>query len=114
MVGEQKMNKRIICIGLVLLFLGLFGCIGSDTFIIQNKEYNLDLNIEGNPGQIPIMKDNNSLEVITGFDFNKDTNTLSTKNISTRIIYNDNNNEWGTIYCPDGNIIIGYIEGFSC
>lgn len=57
-------------------FLFSFGCTSSDTFIIQNKEYNLDLNIEGSVGQVPFMKDSNSLEV-AGLSYDKDTNVLS-------------------------------------
>ncbi len=88
------MQKSLIIILILFAFSLFFGCTGSDTFIIQNKEYNLDLNIEGNPGQIPIMKDNNSLEVITGFDFNKNTNTLSTNCIELGD---------GNIYCSSAD-----------
>jgi len=41
--------------------------------------------------------------------FNPDTNTINI----TKIVY-DLNNSWGTVYCTDGNIVTGFIEGYSC
>ena len=109
---DGKKNKVLLILAL-FLFAFLFGCTSADTFIIQNNSF--DSNVTGNSGEIAFIdKNGTNLATQTGFDFNSDTNTLSAKNISTRIIYNDNNKEWGTVFCPDGNIITGYIEGFSC
>ena len=39
---------------------------------------------------------------------------VSTANLFTNVVWNDSNNDYGTIYCPDGNIVTGYLVGFSC
>lgn len=41
-------------------------------------------------------------------------NIIDTNNIYTTTIISDNNTSYGIIYCTDGNIIVGYVEGYSC
>lgn len=76
------MNRKIVVVSLILLFFALmFGCTGSDTFIINQTKLEklFDGNVSGDSGLIPFLNlDGNALEVSSGFDFNKDTNTLST------------------------------------
>lgn len=47
-------------------------------------------------------------DVNLGF-YNLDTNW-----VYTNVIWTDQNRGYGTMYCVDGNIVMGYIEGFSC
>jgi len=103
----------------LILFLLVFGCTSPDTFIINNVKVSkiIDVNdFNGVSGQIPFFNlDGNKFTIQDGFDFNSDTNTLNTKNVSTNIIWNDTNHDYGTIYCTDGNIIHGYLgDGFTC
>jgi hypothetical protein len=80
-VNGRKTSLTSFALILVCLFsFSLFmGCTGSDTFIIQNTKLQklFDANIVGSQGLVPFISvDGNALEVQSGFDFNRDTNTL--------------------------------------
>jgi hypothetical protein len=90
---EWKLKPLLVCVVLLFIFL-LLGCTGSDTFVIQNTKLNklFDGNVGGDSGLVPFLnEDGNLLEVQTGFDFNVDTNTLST----------------GCVGLGDGNVFCG-------
>lgn len=41
-------------------------------------------------------------------------NITNLNNLYARIVWADQNHNYGTIYCPDGNIVDGYLVGYSC
>ena len=91
----------ILLIG--LLMAGLFSNVNY-TDITQV----IDANVSGDQGLITFI-DGNFLGVQTGFDFNSDTNSLGVNNIR-----GDLNKDYGVKYCADGNIVVGYLVGYSC
>ncbi len=47
-------------------------------------------------------------------NINTNDNNISTNFLKVNSVLNDSNNLWGIVHCPDGNIIVGYVEGFTC
>lgn len=78
------------------LFLFSFGCTSSDTFIIQNKDYNHDLNI--------------ALPDLSAYvDWVDGNNTYVIKSDLNDLIP-----KIGDVNCINGDKVLGYVEGFSC
>lgn len=95
----NKITPTLLIIS-VLALLFFMGCTSSDTIIIQNAKLSklFDTNTVGGVGEVPFINvDGNALETSSGFDFNKDTNTLF---VGGSFFYTDENND--IIFC-DGN-----------
>ena len=39
---------------------------------------------------------------------------LDVNNVYLNVIWADKNQEYGTMYCTDGNIVVGYLGGYTC
>lgn len=73
------MNKFLPIFFLLLISFSLFGCTGSDTFIIQNTKLQkfFDGNVSGDFGAVPSLNPDGNLLEVTSLNYNKDTNVLS-------------------------------------
>jgi len=49
-----------------------------------------------------------------GSDVDLGANNLDTNWTYANVIWSDRNRGYGTMYCIDGNIVIGYLIGYSC
>jgi hypothetical protein len=56
-----------------------------------------------------------SLGNFTNYDLNMNhKNVVDVNNIYLNVVWSDSNHSYGTMYCADGNIVNGYLVGYSC
>jgi len=126
------MNKFIILFAIILSFFLLFGCTQNTKFSnISAHALSADLNIFCDVNEavhdingmiyscIPVggaSPDLSDYIPYTGAttDVDLGANNLDTNWTYANVIWSDRNRGYGIMYCVDGNIVIGYLIGYSC
>ena len=105
-------------IGIVLLIgLLILGVIGAgipyttSQFIWQSTDLNYTKFYAGEYDGNGLIIDGNTFTIYDLNDLNNSSNYIN--EIDLNVIWNDNNKDYGTIYCPDGNVVSGCI-GSGC